>query len=524
MKKFTLALLFLLSLLPVVTFAKSKNQIKNKCIPCKACPATPQNCPALALHPLNNRAQSIVLPALSSAKITSAVGIVLYDLSSNQEIYTLNPDKLFIPASISKMFTSAAALKNLGVSYSFKTEIKYKGELQSNGKLDGDLYIIGGGDPFLVSEKLERLSANIYYQGLRKVEGDLCVDNSFFQDVAKLRDNFETEIAKEDNPYNAQNSALSFNFNSLGIYISPLTKVTNAHSSIVGENEIPIYIDPIENSYIKIHNNLRLGAGTSATLLRLNKNNNTAEEFSLQGESSSPSFLYKSVNNPALYAGHMLKALLQKNNITISGEVKECPPEKNLTSLFTHASDSLAELVTLTNRFSNNFMCEQILLTMGAHRFGAPGTPDKGLMVLGEYLKSINFKKRDYIFKNGSGLTYGNQLSARHAVELLNAIHNDYTIYPEFLYSLARPHIAGTLNKWFNNDSEMEVVRAKTGSLSHRLLVHSIAGIVAAKNGHLLAFAMITNIPSASKEAYKSYALARLLEEKILIMLAKWEN
>ncbi|MBF0209017.1 MAG: D-alanyl-D-alanine carboxypeptidase/D-alanyl-D-alanine-endopeptidase [Oligoflexia bacterium] len=475
------------------------------------------------------------------------LGVYIVDLESSAgstgraEVFSLNPDQLFIPASLSKIVTTITALKKLGTNYLFKTEVKYRGTMggaetlpdTSPGTLHGDLYLIGKGDPSLVSEKLQRIVDQLYFLGLRKVQGDIIIDDSFFAQTESLRDVSDyseyEERSNGEHPYNALASALSFNFNSAAIHIST--------------NPFTIHLDPVDTPYIKLTDAVELAAtNTNSSKKKFDisvhqvKNNDVNEEFKIVGSRALLPVgantdhrlitFYRPVGNPTLYTGHIFKSLLEKNQITVSGTVKKLstpltPKDlKELKDLYTHHSEDLSHIIALANRFSNNFMCEQLLLTMGAELFGAPGTPGKGLRVISDLLDSIAFKNKNYQIVNGSGLTYRNQLSPRQIIQLLEYAHRDLSIYPEFLHSLAMPGAPGTLERWFPGNTRMHVIRAKTGSLSQKMLIHAISGYTSTKSGRHLAFAIMINVPHHTKNAMHLFLQSKQIEEKILSALA----
>ncbi|MDY6852246.1 MAG: D-alanyl-D-alanine carboxypeptidase, partial [Thermodesulfobacteriota bacterium] len=125
-----------------------------------------------------------------------------------------NPDKLLVPASTLKIVTAASALDALGPDYRFVTEFRL-----SPGS---DLYVIGQGDPFLVSEELAVIARKLKSKGLAKVNR-IFLDNSFFQKGLALHG-----TGRSLNPYDAYNGALCANFNTIFVRAGPGRKVVSA--------------------------------------------------------------------------------------------------------------------------------------------------------------------------------------------------------------------------------------------------------------------------------------------------------
>ncbi|HEX6839860.1 MAG TPA: D-alanyl-D-alanine carboxypeptidase, partial [Polyangia bacterium] len=152
-------------------------------------------------------------PELAKAK----VGIDVVDIDSGKTLYARNDAGLFNPASNVKLFTTAAALAILGPEYRWKTVV-YADAPISGGELKGRLYLKGHGDPTLVVEDLWRVVTDLYAGGLRKVSGDLVVDDTFFDDV-RVGPGFEQK--QEDLPFRAPNGALSLNYNAVAVHVLP---------------------------------------------------------------------------------------------------------------------------------------------------------------------------------------------------------------------------------------------------------------------------------------------------------------
>ena len=176
-----------------------------------------------------------------------------YDVDTNQigihieadhgSLYELNSQKKFIPASVTKIFTSYAVLQRLPMNYKFKTE------LYSDGT---NLYIKGGGDPSFVSENMWFLVNEFMRQDIKKIK-DIIVDDSLFD---KVRYDESRESVRVDRSYDAPVGAMSFNWNSVNIYVKP-TKA--------GE-KAKVYLDP-ENDYFQLVNNTKTTTRVSKELI-----------------------------------------------------------------------------------------------------------------------------------------------------------------------------------------------------------------------------------------------------------------
>ena len=188
-------------------------------------------------------------PLLTSAKLGVAAG----EVESGRLLYARNEAGLFNPASNVKLFTTAAALALLGPEYRWKTVVYADGPM-AGGELKGRLYLKGHGDPTLVIEDLWRVVSDLYSAGLRKVTGDLAVDDTFF-DAVRLGPGFEQK--QEDLAFRAPNGALSLNYNAVGVHVLP-----------GGEAGVParIVIDPVTPYFVVINEARTVAAGSRTAL------------------------------------------------------------------------------------------------------------------------------------------------------------------------------------------------------------------------------------------------------------------
>jgi len=138
---------------------------------------------------------------------TASVGYLVIDQDSEKVLLQKNPDRLFIPASTVKVPTSVAALDILGPDYRFETSLFGTGNI-TDGTLDGDLYLKGGGDPLLSVQDLMGLVQHLRAQGVRRVAGSFFYDDSFLTSSSEI-----TKSQPETAPYNPGISALSLDFN-----------------------------------------------------------------------------------------------------------------------------------------------------------------------------------------------------------------------------------------------------------------------------------------------------------------------
>lgn len=407
----------------------------------------------------------------------------VFSLEDGRLVYALHPDELLNPASNTKIFTSAATLARLGSDYRFLTEF-YVDDDPEKGVVAGNLWVRGRGDPTLVSERLWEIANELYHQGLREVKGDLIVDDTFFDNVYEGPG---WDQDRSDRAYMAPISALSINWSSVGVYITP------------GEgpgDKARVELEP-DSKYFKLDN--RVVTATPSRRLRKPQTSGHMQRdgyhLTISGrvaESQPTLALWRRVGDPTLYAGETIKDLLQKRGIKVRGKVKRGVVQTSKVTLFyTAESDSLDIILKRLNKQSSNFVAEMLLKTLGAVSSGAPGSWASGVEAIGEFLqRDIGIRKGSYLMKNGSGLNDVNRFSAAQVVKVLAWIYPRMTLAPEFVSSLPIAGKDGTIRFRMGGTPASGRVRAKTGTLED---VTALSGFVESLAGRHYAFSVLVN-------------------------------
>lgn len=433
---------------------------------------------------LSKLKQSIesVIPA--SAQKNLNYGILAVSLDNGDILYEKNSETKLVPASTCKVFTSYVALKKLKPTSTFKTWVYAVGPTK-DGKLQGDLYLKGGGDPSFVSERLWMLINDLRRSGIRQVAGNIVVDASYFDE--ETRPESRPKYLK-DQAYNAPVGALSFNFNTTTVFVRPADKP--------GVTPI-VYTDP-ENAYIEIVNQAKTGKAGSTNDLRVNRTDyvkgDVGDVVLLRGSiptDAKEMRFYRNIVNPSLYAGHMVKSFMQQRGMTVEGNVTEGKVPEGAKQLVEFESLPLWQVVWGMNKFSNNFVADQLLKKVGAEVWGAPGTLQKGISALEDSLEDIGIPRKSYVIQDGSGLTRQTRVTPNHLVTVLKSAWKDFSISSEFSSSFGIAGEDGTLRNRFPS-STRGFIRAKTGTLDG---VTALAGYLQTVDGEMVAFAILLNDP-----------------------------
>lgn len=408
-----------------------------------------------------------------------SVGIKVFSLTRKDVLYQKNSDRFFIPASNVKLLTSAVALKALGGEYQFLTTVSTDGKIK-NGVLHGNLYLKGYGDPRLVSEELWMIVKDIRNLGIKKINGDIIADDTFFDDEIT-----SIGVGKHSGPepYNARISALSLNFNTVSVYVKPAAQKAGSR--------LKVTIDP-PTKYIKVSNKGRTASKKKRPRLIVDRVMGQGyDTIVVRGTVGFSGYHgYLNVSNPTLYAATVFKEFLQKEGIKVKGSVSIAMQPDNVKNLVTHKSRPLALIIQDMNKISNNFISEQVLKTAGAERFGTPGTTRKGLNLISQLMELLGYRPSSYSIVDGAGLSKKNSLSPDQIVDVLKHMYYDFSVRAEYVSSLGIMGIDGSLKKRLKDFVKKRYIRAKTGTLNG---VNSLSGYIGAGGGEELAFSILLN-------------------------------
>ena len=388
----------------------------------------------------------------------------------NQVIDFVNANKKMIPASTSKLLTTFAVLKNFDLNFKFKTQLYIKGE---------NLYIKGGGDPSFVSENMWYLVNIFYRSGLKKVN-HIYVDDTLFDQV---RFDESRESVRVDRSYDSPVGAMSFNWNSVNIFVKPTQAGEKAQ----------VYLDP-ENQYFKLVNKTQTKSGSLSKELVIDVDQDsrtiTVSGDVKQGADEKP--YYKNVADPIQWTGENLKSFLSQRGIVVKGKVSEQKVPSDAVLVAESESKSVDAVLSDMNKFSNNFVAEMLTKNLAAISGEQPATLKTGVDQIRQSLKSLGLKDSDFDLENPSGFTRKNKISAASLNKVLFALEKDFKIFPSLLVSLPISGVDGTLKKRMIDDPLQGLVRAKTGYLDGAI---SLAGYLGRPDGDILHFTFLYNGP-----------------------------
>ncbi len=281
--------------------------------------------------------------------------------SEGKSLVEINIDRLLIPASILKVLTALAAIETLGGDYRFPTDF-YR-DSRNN------LIIKGYGDPLLISERLDTI-CRILAGKIQHVES-LLLDSTYFSSPILIPGRGEST-----EPYDAPNGALCVNFNTVAF-----RKQDGQWAS--DEPQTPLL---------------------PAVIPKITASGLTNGRITLAADSQ----------EALQYTGELFRYFLQKYGVSVSGKIGmgRADPEMHHHVWRYLSETELLEVVAKLLEFSNNFIANQLLLSMGAHAYGPPATVGNGVKVINAYYRDIlNIQKGTIV--EASGISRQNRVSAR---------------------------------------------------------------------------------------------------------------
>jgi serine-type D-Ala-D-Ala carboxypeptidase/endopeptidase (penicillin-binding protein 4) len=317
----------------------------------------------------------LLLPAPSLAGVKEAVealapsGLVVVIDAEGNELVAQNADEPFVPASVAKLVTAWLAMEVLGGDYRFETRFYL-----DNKRV---LYVRGGGDPFLTSEELAPLATDLIAKVGRAPITGIVVDASYYPSDLRI-----PGIEDDDEAYDALNSALAVNFNTVYAVRSG-NKVRSA------EEQTPI---------------------TPLAIARFRAKGPDGEGRISLGQDPTVGLQY---------AGELIAAFIGRAGGRVKGKISIGTVPNGLEPIYVHRqSRALSEVLAEMLRDSNNYVANQVFLEIGGRRLGGPVSLEKSLEVANEMLAAHGLAEAIHL-EEGSGISRDNRFTARGLAKVL---------------------------------------------------------------------------------------------------------
>lgn len=442
--------------------------------------------------------------ALSKAQLPAdSVAIVVQPVDGGPPLISHNAAKAMNPASVMKLVTTYAALEALTPAYRWKTEIYRNGPV-SQGVLDGDLIIKGYGDPALNMTDFWRLLQLVQQQGIRQIRGNLVLDLSVYAPEVSQR------LVLDDEPwraYNANPSALLLNGRNTSFRFAANRVAGKAVVQISQEFELP---------QIRVINTMqtRKGAcndwrGDLHYSITPQADGATVVFSGALPEQCDERYLELSVLNDTQYVFFSFKKLWAQLGGQFNGQLLLAPAIDTATLVTTWWSSPLDSVVREINKWSNNVMARQLLLTIALEAGFTPADEVGGTLVLKQVLRQRGLQFPELVLENGSGLSRIERISAEHLAQLLVTAWQR-PVMPVFMASMPILGMDGTTKKRLADGASKGMAYLKTGSLEG---VSSLAGYVQDSAGKRYVLVIVANHARASTvRAVQDTLLKQLIE------------
>ncbi len=426
-----------------------------------------------------------VADALKKAGIPQQnVSVYVQAVDSDRPILSHNAGKSMNPASVMKLVTTRAGLDLLGPAYRWKTEV-YRDGAVNNGALDGNLIIKGYGDPSFKAQEFWRLLMAVQQSGIKEIKGDLLIDKSVFSNTVGNRNTFDDETWRA---YNAMPSAFLVNGRNTSFKFTADASGVNINQ----EFELP---------EVQIVNNMKLAQGACGEWRsRFGYTVKPVADKAVVTFSGTFSpdcgerYLELSVFDDEKYAFYTFRKLWRELGGKFTGNLKVQEVPTSATKVLEQASDPLGYVIRDINKWSNNLMARQLLLTIAAEKHSTPATEAKGFAAIKTWLFTKGMAFDELMIENGSGLSRVERISAEHLGQLLVSAFRS-PVMPELMASLPILAQDGTVKKRLNESQSNGRAHLKTGSLDG---VSAIAGYEIDANNHRHVLVMLVNHPKAA--------------------------
>ncbi len=461
----------------------------------------------LCASPLMRRIEDVWRGDPAAAR--AAWGVCAVDAETGKPLVEYNASHFFIPASNTKLLTTALALARLGPDFRFRTRVVARQNIGAEGVLNADLRLVGDGDPNLSGRlipyqkdapsgdplaAIERLAAQLEQKGLKEVRGDIIGDDRAF-----VWEPYPTGWAVEDTVSmdGAPVSALCLNDNEISITVGPGDSA-GSPGTITVHPALDYFV--IDNRVItgRVGEEPRVDADRAP-------GSNLIHIWGEIGIRDAPIVQHLAVDDPALFAAAALRDALERRGVHVLGGLavrhrypdriadlrhsrQPAPRTRPPVELAALESPPLIECLRVINKVSQNLHAEMMLRAVGRARRGI-GSRQAGIEELKLFLSEAGVKTDDIFVQDGSGLSRLNLVTPAAVAQLL--VYMNQSPHAEAWRNLLPVGGEdGTLERRFRGRPEGMLIQAKTGSLTH---VSALSGYAQAPNGRRIAFSILVN-------------------------------
>jgi serine-type D-Ala-D-Ala carboxypeptidase/endopeptidase (penicillin-binding protein 4) len=413
-------------------------------------------------------------------------GVLVRSLDNDETLYSVNARKLMLPASSMKVVTLAAAAEKLGWEFRYDTKVYAAGPVEGT-TLQGDLFVVGSGDPSLVAADgmSDRVFADwasaLKQRGISTVAGRIVGDDNAFEDET-LGFGWSWDDLPDD--YAAGVGALQFNENAVRVTVAPGPAAGASAAIAVAPSD----------SGLTVVNSVATGAAGSAasTSTRRLPRAATLEVRGSIPIDAATATLAVSVDNPTLFFVRALRSALIANGLDVRGDAVDIDDVRNArppdgAPLVSYRSPPLSTLAVRLMKISQNQYAETLLKTISDVPVRSAAS---GRAVALPILHGWGVQPNELIMRDGSGLTRYDFVTPEALVTILGHVYGDPRLRGLFEASLPVAGREGTIANRMKGTAAENNARAKSGSMTG---VRSLSGYVTSAGGEHLVFAIVAN-------------------------------
>jgi D-alanyl-D-alanine carboxypeptidase/D-alanyl-D-alanine-endopeptidase (penicillin-binding protein 4) len=443
---------------------------------------------------------------VASLERRADVSVHVRDLRADFVLYDRRGDAPLNPASNHKLLTASAALDLLGEEFRFETRAL---------ALDGALYLVGEGDPTLDTQGLRTLADDLARAVDPATLTRVVVDDLAFS-PRRLAPGFADDGVGVS--YQAPSGALSLEFNTVVVTVT--APKTRARPKEVVPLEV--VLSP-PSTHLRLDHQGSVGrAPLTVRTYAIDEDGETRTVVEVRGQlrPGRAQTLRRRVGDPGLYTGGALAVMLAERTGGPPPPVSRGPaPAAGPVRVAVRESPPLKDVARAALTWSNNFIAEQLLRTLGARMTGEPGDWDNGAEVVLAYWQALGLPANALVFENGSGLSDRGRVTTTALVDLIAVAHRVHG--PGGLLSaLPVAGEEGTMRARLRRSGKR--VRAKTGTMDG---ISGLSGVITAEDGApQVAFSILINVREGSAAAAaKRRAAADRIVLAVLRAVDQWE-
>jgi D-alanyl-D-alanine carboxypeptidase/D-alanyl-D-alanine-endopeptidase (penicillin-binding protein 4) len=441
------------------------------------------------------------------------VGVKIKSLDTGRDVYEANGNKLYMPASNMKGYTFAAALARLGPDFRFRTSLYAAAPADAAGVVRGDAILYGRGDPTFAAslnqgdyyKAINDFAAKITATGLKRIEGDLIGDDSYFTGPPL---GFGWEWDDLHAYYGAPVSALTVNDNAADVFVKPGASVGAPALVYTGPALLALNI---KNEVTTV----AAGAPRDVNVRRLLGSNVVEVTGSVPlDDKTERAEDTVSLNDPALAFAMMLREALGRRGVLVAGRTRTMDAKARQNAPLDVAkmaeighweSPPLRQVAALAMKPSQNLYTELALRALGQFALAQPKptpaaspapspTPvptsvEAGVEAVQQFLQEAGVAPKTIVMMDGSGLSRHNLITANATVQLYEYM-SKHRYAKDFYESLPVGGVDGTLRSRFRGTPAENNVRAKTGTINQ---VATLSGYVTSAAGERFVFSVLVN-------------------------------